>query len=90
MNQKLTLVFNMEDPIAKEAYQECLNAGLYVQLLIAVQEDVFRPARKHGYSGPYSSELNRLIEVPEVARAIELLEELYYKHKEEILDTRTF
>jgi predicted ester cyclase len=90
MNQKLTLEFNMEDPMAREAYQECLNAGLYVQLLIAVQEEIFRPARKHGYTGMNSGKLNRLLEIPEVAEAIELLEELYYRQKDTYLNTSTF
>jgi predicted ester cyclase len=90
MNQKLTLEFNMEDPLAREAYQECLNAGLYAQLLIAVQEEIFRPARKHGYMGMNSGKLNRLLEIPEVAEAIELLEELYYRQKDTYLNTSTF
>lgn len=90
MSQKLTLAFNMEDPVAAEAYQECLNAGLYAQLLIAVQDDIFLPARRQGYTGAGSAELNRLLEVPEVARAIELLEALYYKQKDTYLENSHF
>lgn len=86
MSHKVTLEFDMEDPLSKEAYQECVNAGLYAQLIIAVEEDIFRPARKHGYTGTNASELNRLLEIPEVVLAIEALEALYYKQKETYLN----
>jgi hypothetical protein len=89
-SQIATLQFDLEDPYAKEEYLKCIHADRMVQLLEYVQEDIFRPARKHGYSNRHKSELNRLIEIPEVARAIELLEDLYYDAKKDTLTVDLF
>lgn len=91
MNQLVTLQFNLEDTYAAKEYLKCVYADHLVQLLEQVQEDIFRPARKHGYTNSkHGSRLNRLLEIPEVVEAIELLEELYYDTKEETLTVDLF
>lgn len=91
MNQIATLQFNLDDEYAAKEYLKCVHADHLVQLLEQVQQDIFRPARKHGYtSSKHSSQLNRLLEIPEVAEAIELLEELYYDAKQETLTVDLF
>jgi hypothetical protein len=90
MNQTATLQFNLEDTDARREYLKCVHADQLLQLLEQVQQDIFRPARKHGYSGMHGARLNRLLEMPEVEEAIGLLEELYYEAKKEVLTTDLF
>lgn len=90
MNQVATLQFNLEDVDARKEYLKCIHANQLLELMEQVQRDIFRPARKHGYSNKHSAKLNRLLEIPEVTEAIELLEELYYDAKEDILNVDLF
>lgn len=72
-------------PEEREEFELAVNAGKYSSLLWEIEQQVFRPARKHGYSGASSQELNKLCENEDVCEAIHLLEKLYYELKNEYL-----
>jgi len=58
-NEIATLTFNLEDGFSRNAHKRAVNAtNAYIALLEIVNE-VFRPARKHGYS---NAKLNGLLE----------------------------
>lgn len=82
---KGTLTFNL--PEEREEFELAVNAGKYSSLLWEVEQEVFRPARKHGYSGLHALELNKLLEsdndavAQAVSDAIHYLEQRYYEFK---------
>jgi len=80
---KAKLEFDL--PEEQSEFMLAANAGKYASVLWDVEQQVFRPARKHGYSGPHSMELNKLCENEDVAEAIHLLEQLYYEIKNSTL-----
>lgn len=73
MSNKLILTFEFDDE-NDEHFRTISNARNYKNALRYVRENIFRPARKHGYS---DSRLNELIKQNPVAilQVIELLEE---------------
>ncbi len=82
---KVTFTFDLDEPGDKELYRQH-NVTEELHLLIwDIEQEVFRPARRHGYSGPDMARLNELLDDDDVQEAISLLESLYYKKKEERL-----
>lgn len=71
---KAILEFDL--PEDQEEFNDAAAAGKYVDCLQSIAQEVFRPARKHGYQG--NERLNQLIQQDDVAEAIEILEELFY------------
>lgn len=75
---KITLEFDSTDEPG--AAEQALSAPRAFSALWDIQQKVFRPARKHGYSGnEYAARLNELGEKPDVTEAIGLLETLFCK-----------
>lgn len=75
---EVTLKFTL--PEEKEELTQALNAGELHSALWSVAQEVFRPARKHGYSDPnIQAALDKCIEGEEL---VSLLEKKFY----EILD----
>lgn len=83
---KVTLRFDLDEPGDREAFQQHTKTEEVFLLLWDIEQEVFRPARKHGYSGLHSARLNKLLEIDEVAEAIKILEELYFTKKGERLN----
>jgi hypothetical protein len=52
---KVTLEFNL--PEENEEFKACCNAASYVSALNNVRQELFRPARKHGYTDRQISDL---------------------------------
>lgn len=76
---KAILEFNLpEDREDFEIYRKAIDMSITLDDL---GNEVFRPARKHGYGGLHAQRLNELIEDEKVAEAISLLEELFYEVK---------
>lgn len=48
-NVKGILKFNLEDPHANRAFKRACSATDAYQVLDCIANDIFRPARKHGY-----------------------------------------
>lgn len=82
---KVTFTFDLDEAGDKELYRQYTVTEELHLLLWDIEQEVFRPARKHGYPGPDMARLNELLEQDYVQEAIELLESLYYKKKEERL-----
>jgi hypothetical protein len=80
---KATLTFTL--PEESEEFEIAVSAGRAYSALHSIANQVFRPARKHGYS---EEELDKLNDNDDVNRAIELLEEKFWQilneHKIEI------
>jgi len=70
---KATITFNL--PEDNEEYKLHMKAGAMHSALWEISQEIFRPARKHGYNDP---ELNKLIEDDKVTEAISLLEKKMY------------
>ena len=73
---KATLEYNLPEDM--EEYELAMNGGAAHSALVDIAQQVFRPARKHGYSYP---ELKALAEGNEAL--IAKLEELFYTIVEE-------
>lgn len=67
---KAILEFNL--PEEKEEFEMASNALNLSVALFDIQQEVFRPARKHGY---IDEKLNMLLKNKKVAEAIDLLEQ---------------
>lgn len=84
---KTYLSFNNNSQDDREKLKEMLQAANMRRALWEIKEEIFRPARKHGYA--YNSELNGLLEKDGVVKAIGLLEKRFYeilKEEEVTLD----
>lgn len=83
---KGTLEFDLPEEQAE--FQRAANAHKYSQLLYKLEQEVFRPARKHGYhSTGHGKVLNDLLNGlsgQEVADAIHEVEVMYYELKKEL------
>lgn len=75
---KATLIFDLpEDQMEHKRAVKSTDAFL---ALWEIANEVFRPARKHGYgNGKNSERLNQLLQNEQVAEAIGLLEEEFYE-----------
>jgi hypothetical protein len=82
---KAILEFDLTNPEDREQHTRIFQGQLALDFLFDVEQEVFRPARKHGYpDSPIGRRLNQLIESnPEAGEIIGLLEDLYYRTKEE-------
>lgn len=84
---KAILEFDLTEE--REEFEQAANAYKYSSLLWEIEQEVFRPARKHGYSGEYAQELNALLNhenevvAQAVADAIHFLEQRYYNFKKD-------
>lgn len=84
---KATLEFDLTEE--RSEFQMAVNSHKYSQLLWKIEQEVFRPARKHGYLGDEKGkQLNRLLDkegsCEDVYEAIHLLEQMYYELKNEL------
>lgn len=73
---KALIKFNLDDPMDAMAHRRAISATNAYLVLLAVREELFRPARKHGYLD--DQELNKLIESEEVTTAIGRLESKFF------------
>ena len=68
---------DLDDIDEKEEVLQMLNIGKTISAINAIKEQVFRPARKHGYADP---RLNKLVENDEkVLEVIGLLEDKFHE-----------
>jgi hypothetical protein len=72
---KATLEFNL--PEDRSEFTLACNGAKYHSAIWDISQEVFRPARKHGYSG--NQRLNELLEAPGVSEAIDHLAEIFYR-----------
>lgn len=81
---KATLEFDLDCPEDRMQHKRAIDASDLSHFLWVIEQDVFRPARKHGYSdGVIGRRLNELLEQDgAVSEAISLLESLYFEKKE--------
>lgn len=84
---KVTMHFDLDEPGDKELYAQHNKTEQVFMLLWDIEQEIFRPARKHGY--PASAEGKRLNELLETNGAadevISLLEQMYFNYKKERL-----
>ena len=76
---KASLHFNL--PKEREEFNNAAKANEMKSLLFEISQEIFRPARKHGYSDP---RMKKFLEEggqlkPEIADAIGVLEEIFYE-----------
>lgn len=74
---KTYLSFNDNSEDDREKLKDMMQATQMKIALHEIGQEVFRPARKHGYAD--NSELNNLMEKEGVVEAIGLLEERFYQ-----------
>ena len=74
---KTYLSFNDQSEDDREKLKTMLQATNMSIALFNMSNELFRPARKHGYRD--NPRLNELLENEQVAEAIELLEKLYHE-----------
>jgi len=78
---KAILEFDLNEPDDRMHHKMAVDSQDMLIFIWDVEQDVFRPHRKHGYA---NLRLNQLVaNHPEVREAISLLEEMYYKLKED-------
>ena len=76
------LEFDLNEPQDTAHHKMCVDSPDMVKFLWDVEQSVFRPHRKHGYSGLVGQRLNHLLETnPAVEEVISVLEDLYYEIK---------
>jgi hypothetical protein len=76
---KAILEFNLEDYDDKEAHKTALKGQNYRSAIFEVGQQVFRPARKHGYPDEKISSLLRSLPEGKGEELIGLLEEKFYE-----------
>lgn len=86
-------ILEFELPKEQEDFDDAVNAARYKNILHEVEQQVFRPARKHGYAQQNIQDLITKLDAtsPEDVPATELislLEDLYYSLKNEALADR--
>ena len=72
---KAILEFDISDPDDRAEYKMCNDANRAHSALFEIMNEVFRPARKHGYN---DVKINALISGGETEEAIGALESLAY------------
>lgn len=55
---KHMLVFNTDDPYQKEELERAMAGGDMALTLSDIRQELFRPARKHGFNDAYLNEIN--------------------------------
>ena len=80
---KAILEFNLDDPDDRRSHLEATKAKDTLIFLFDVEQQVFRPARKHGYpDNPIGRRLNELLDTNgATAEVIGLLEDYYWELK---------
>lgn len=78
---KTTIEIDLNDPDQKAKLELFLKLDNISSFFWDLEQNIFRPARKHGY--PESLVLNELIKNEAVVEAIGILEQLYYNYKKE-------
>lgn len=73
---KAILEFDLSDADERDAHLRAIKAPDAYAALWDIAQEVFRPARKHGYSDP---DLNKLLKSDDVEEAISLLEKRFYQ-----------
>lgn len=76
------LKYNLDKPEDKVDHHLAMQASKLARLLDFVEQEIFRPARKHGYT---DTKLQALLDTTE--QGVELigkLEKLYYEFKREL------
>lgn len=81
-NMKAKLEFDLEEPFDRNAHMRAVKADDAYRTLWEVGNDIFRPARKHGYSEPEIRSLVEKIGV-DAEKLIGLLEDKFYRIMEE-------
>lgn len=88
MSKKIVIEFNIEDVNDEQAAKRAMTADAVYNALFDIVNEVFRPARKHGYSDhklskliPVNSELNDE-QIKILEEKIELVGELERKFYE--------
>ena len=75
--QNLTISFDVSTPEGKESAERALQADTLYAALGDIANEVFRPARKHGYS---EADLQKLLDENEVvSTVIGRLEEKFFE-----------
>jgi hypothetical protein len=87
-NETATLTFNLEDGFSRNAHKRAVNATNAYIALFNIANEVFRPARKHGYpEGKINKLLDECGETEEGhSRGVELIGELETKFYEILED----
>lgn len=85
---KAVLEFTLPDE--KEEFDDASNGSIYKGFIDDIGSHIFRPARKHGYSEPQISQLVERLDAlagedKGATELIGLLEELFYRLKDEAL-----
>jgi hypothetical protein len=76
---KAILEFDLNEPDDRMHHKMAVDSQDMLIFIWDVEQDVFRPHRKHGYG---NLRLDQLVaNHPEVREAISLLEEMYYELK---------
>jgi hypothetical protein len=78
---KATLTFNLGEEEEKAAFTRAANAEKAYVSLWQISQEVFRPARKHGYMG--NDRLNELLKNEDVCEASRLMETMFFGILEE-------
>lgn len=80
---KAILEFDLNEPDDRKHHKMCVDAVDLYCFIWDVEQEIFRPHRKHGYSGGLDAKrLNELIEAhPEVDEALDILERMYWELK---------
>jgi len=80
---KATLEFDLDCPEDRLQHKKAVDAADLSIFLWDLEQDLFRPARKHGYpDSVIGRRLNELLEQDgAVSEAISLLESLYFEKK---------
>jgi len=73
---KATLEFDLTDNTERAEFTRAATADQAYGALWDIAQELFRPARKHGYNDKV---LSALLEHPEVATAIAMLEDEFYR-----------
>lgn len=85
---KAILEFDLNDPDDRQSHLEAIRAKATLSFLWEVEQQIFRPARKHGYpDGPIGRRLNELLNTNDATHEIiGLLEDYYWELKRELQD----
>lgn len=78
MIKEVTIKFSVEDQYEEQALRRTLNAGRAYSALWDIAQEIFRPARKHGYSDPKLGEAMRNKEIDH-EEIIGMLEEKFFE-----------
>jgi len=77
MNKEVTIKFLITDQDEEQALRRCMNADRAYRAIYEIAQEIFRPARKHGYPDPKleNAMQNKELEHEEI---VGMLEEKFY------------